>query len=198
MNDYYPFINLPLGYGFDALEPFIDAKTMYLHHDRHLKAYIDNLNKALKTRPGLRCMSLEELTKVREQEVSRNAGGVYNHRFFFNGIAPEGRGRPMGKLGAAIERDFGSFGGFTDKFSEAAMSVFGSGYAWLVLGRGGLKIVTTPNQETPLIQGLRPVLNIDVWEHAYYLKHYNVRKDCIEDWRRVVNWRQAEKNFNGR
>ena len=129
--------------------------------------------------------------------VLNNAGGVYNHRFYFDILAnPSGR-RPVGKLAEAIDRDLGGLEEFNKAFKKAALSVFGSGYAWLVSYKGSLKIVTTPNQNTTLGMDLKPVINIDVWEHAYYLKHYNVRADYIDDWFNIINWEKAEQNYQG-
>ena len=201
-NDYYPFVNLPLPYDYDALEPFIDEKTMHLHHDKHLQTYINNLNEALKNRPSLQKLSLEQLIRNAYKlpanlrtPIRNNAGGVYNHRFYFNGLANPTDARPVGKLAAAIDRQFGSFEQFEARFKEAALGVFGSGYAWLVYGRCGLQIVTSPNQNSPIEFGFCPILTIDVWEHAYYLKHYNMRADSIDDWKRLINWEQAEQNY---
>ncbi len=200
-NDYYPFINLPLPYDYDALEPYIDTKTMQLHHDRHLQTYIDNLNAVLKENPRLQKFSLEQLIRgahrlPRELQtrVRNNAGGVYNHRFFFENMTPSSQ-EPSGVLADAVDRTFGGPEAFEKKFTEAALSVFGSGYAWLVSDRGRLRIITSPNQNTPLEEGLCPILNLDVWEHAYYLKHYNRRADYIPDWFNVVNWDRAEDNY---
>ena len=201
-NEYYPFVNLPLPYAYDALEPFIDAKTMMLHHDRHLQTYIDNLNNALKDRPGLQELSLEQLicnaSRMHDDvqsTIRNNAGGVYNHRFYFDLLTNPAKREPQGGLRQAIDSNFGGFSEFREAFKKAALSVFGSGYAWLVCDNGTLVIVTTPNQNNPLECGMCPILTIDVWEHAYYLKHYNVRADYIEDWFSVVNWEQAQCNF---
>lgn len=201
--DHYPFENTPLPYAYNALEPYIDDKTMHLHHDRHLQTYIDNLNAALSTQPQLQNMTLEQLILMAPGlpenvgvPVSRNAGGVYNHRFYFNGMSPSSSRNPLSPLSRAIDQTFGGFNAFKDKFTAAALSVFGSGYAWLVLSeQGKLSIITTPNQDTPLPRGLCPILNIDVWEHAYYLKHYNKRGDYIADWYNVVNWAKAEERY---
>lgn len=201
-NAYYPFVNLPLPFPNDALEPFIDEKTMMLHHDRHLQTYIDNLNVLLQNRPWLQKRSLTELIQTASQlpaelqaPLRNNAGGVYNHRFYFDLLAKPVGAAPSGALLTAIDRDFGSFDRFQEIFKKAAMSVFGSGYAWLAAADGRLRIITTANQNTPLEHGLCPVLAVDVWEHAYYLKHYNLRADYLDDWYRVVNWPRAEKNF---
>ena len=209
MNDYFPFVNLPLPYSYDALEPYIDTLTMHLHHDRHLKTYVDNLNAALKGQPALQKLSLEELVtfadrlpKDTKAAVKNNAGGVYNHRFYFDSISPAGTRVPVGKLAAGIDKYYGSFDGFLKAFKSAALSVFGSGYAWLCVkqpGRSGvpgsLTIITTPNQDTPLTMRLCPLLNVDVWEHAYYLKHYNLRASYIENWFHVINWDVAEGRY---
>jgi len=201
-NDHYPFINLPLHYPYDALEPFIDVKTMELHHERHLQTYINNLNEVLKTRPQLQKLSLTQLIRSaprlpRELQtaIRNNAGGVYNHRFFFDGLENSSARQPSGSLAAAIDSRFGSYDNFRELFKTAALSVFGSGYAWLTADRGRLSIVTSPNQNSPIEQGLCPILAIDVWEHSYYLKHYNVRADYISDWLNVINWEMAEKNY---
>lgn len=201
-NEYYPFTNLPLPYDYNAMEPYIDEKTMRLHHDRHLQTYIDNLNRILEENPDLQKLSLRELILSVPRlpypvqlGVLNNAGGVYNHRFYFDILANPAKQQPERKLAEAIARDFGGIEAFCREFKKAALSVFGSGYAWLVSDRGSLKIVTTPNQNTTLSMGLCPIINIDVWEHAYYLKHYNVRADYIEDWFRILNWEKAEENF---
>lgn len=203
MTDRYPFENTPLPYAYDALEPYIDAKTMRLHHDRHLQGYIDNLNAALKDRPGLQHLNLEQLIcnagrfpAAVGTPVARNAGGVYNHLFFFEGMCPKGAPQPAGALADRINRDFGTFDGFREKCKAAALSVFGSGYAWLAAERGGrLRVVTSANQDTPLTMGICPVISLDVWEHAYYLKHYNKRGDYADDWFRVADWRKAEERY---
>ena len=201
MKSHYPFENTPLPYAYDALEPYIDEKTMQLHHDRHLKTYIDNLNNILKKYPQFQTLTLEQLIRATGQmpgkdcvAIFRNAGGVYNHRFFFNGICPAGNQEPGGALAVAIVRRFGSLNAFREKFTETALSVFGSGYVWLVNGKQGLCLVTTVNQEIPA-RVVIPLLNLDVWEHAYYLKHYNKRADYISDWWNVVNWGLAEQKY---
>ena len=201
-NQYYPFVNLPLPYAYDAMEPYIDAETMYLHHDRHLQTYINNLNAVLRDNPRLQKLSLEALIRSAgrlpgsvQTSVRNNAGGVYNHRLFFEGLVNPSPDEPTGRPAELIRRQYGSVDGFLGALREAALSVFGSGYAWLVYNGRGLKIVTTPNQNTPLEEGLCPVLNLDVWEHAYYLKHYNLRADYITDWTNVINWDAAERNL---
>ena len=203
MQEYYKFINEPLPYSYKAMEPFIDIQTMYLHHDKHLQTYVDNLNKALRDYPFLQTFTLEQLlcnlesmpVEIRTQ-IRNNAGGVYNHRFYFNGLSKEHGQKPQGNLAEELNRQFGSYEKFREEFTGAALSVFGSGYAWLVTdGQGRLKILTTANQDTPLAGNLAPVLVIDVWDHAYYLKHFNVRADYIKDWFEVVNWRFSEEQY---
>ena len=203
-NNHYPFINTPLPYSYDALEPFIDEETMYLHHDRHLQTYIDNLNRFLEENPSLQKFSLEELLTIwrrlpchLQTPLRNSAGGVYNHRFYFDSMTPPGSSCSALRLFKAMSCQFGSPENFRAQFKEAALSVFGSGYAWLVLDRGCLKIVTSANQNTPFIRSRTLILNIDVWEHAYYLKHYNLRADYIDDWFRVVNWGMAENQYTG-
>lgn len=186
MNNLYPFINTPLPYSYDAMDPYIDTKTMWLHHNRHLQAYIDNLNMLLKNLPELQKWPLEKLlTEYHELPVElqtpirNNAGGIYNHRFFFNELA---RQFPRKDIIAF----YGSVEYFKTVFKRAALSVFGSGYVWLVSEGPIPRIITTANQDVPDLKTVHPLLNLDVWEHAYYLKHYNVRADYIEDWFRIV------------
>ncbi len=201
-NDCYPFINFPLPYAPDALEPFIDTKTMTLHHDRHLQTYIDNLNKALSSCPRLQTWSLcrllchlPQIPHSLQETIRRNAGGVYNHRLYFELLQSPSANPPQGALTLAIQKKFWSLEQFQLQFQEAALSVFGSGYAWLVIKQNQLEIVTTANQNTPLEYGLYPLLVIDVWEHAYYLKHYNQRSAYIDDWFQVINWEAAENRY---
>lgn len=201
-NSCYPFVNLPLPYEYDALEPYIDEKTMHLHHDRHLQTYIDNLNTVLKNEPALQKMSLEQLIrnagkfpKRIQTAVANNAGGVYNHRFFFQGLTPSSDAACAPEFIQEISCCFDSLENFCDIFKKAALSVFGSGYAWLVYGRCGLRIMTTANQNSPVEQGFRPLIALDVWEHAYYLKYCNMRSDYIDNWFKIINWEEAENNF---
>lgn len=202
-NEYYPFVNLPLPYDYSAMEPYIDAKTMMLHHDGHLQAYINNLNDILKNYPRLQRLSLEELIKYAARLprrlrdiVSNNAGGVYNHRMYFDTLKNPSDKEPAGRLKNLIDQQYGGTFNLLMEMKKAAMSVFGSGYAWLALDHGRLRIVTTPNQNSPVAYGYCPILPIDVWEHAYYLKHYNMRADYIDDWMKVINWDRAERNYN--
>lgn len=186
--DTYPFELPPLSYPYEALEPYIDAKTMHLHHDRHFATYVANLNKALEPYPKLQCLTLFQiltrpgiLPKDARTVILRNAGGVYNHYLYFEKIGPPcSATRPTGKLAEDIDRTFGSFEKFKGAFSQNAAGVFGSGWTYLVRLRNGvLAIVNTPNQETPLPSGACVIMLIDVWEHAYYLKYKNARNDYI-------------------
>jgi len=199
MNEHYPFENPPLPYAYDAMEPYIDTLTMHLHHDRHLQTYVDNLNKALKDYPAYHSWPLEKLLNntnrlpaAIQTPVRHNGGGVYNHIFYFNGLSNTGTRHQAGPLYNAIVRDFGSVDAFYKAFKDAALAVFGSGYAWLVADKNGkLSIVELANQDTPIAKGLCPVAAIDVWEHAYYLKHYNERAAYIDDWFNVADWSRA-------
>ncbi len=203
MSNHYKFINTPLPYSFGAMEPYIDEKTMYLHHDKHLQTYVDNLNNTLGKYPEYQSWTLEQLIvnvpclpEEIQADIKNNAGGVFNHQFYFANMSNPNPSQPVGFLNKAINSEFGGYAPFGDLFKAAALSVFGSGYAWLVVNAAGhLGIITTANQDTPLEMGLFPILNIDVWEHAYYLKHYNVRADYIDDWFHVVNWNNANQNY---
>jgi Fe-Mn family superoxide dismutase len=190
-----PFVVPPLPYAFDALEPYLDARTMELHHDKHHGAYVANLNKAIAPFPELGKKSIEELlagldtvpesirTAVRNQ-----GGGHYNHTLFWQMLKKDA-GEPQGALAAAVDKSFGGFSAFKDKFTEAAAKVFGSGWAWMVLGPNQqLSIESTPNQDSPVSQGKRPLLGIDVWEHAYYLKYQNRRAEYVAAFFHVINW----------
>ena len=190
-----PFTLPPLPYAFDALEPHIDARTMEIHHDRHHKAYVDNLNKAIADAADLGKKSIEDLVKdlnsVPEKirgGVRNNGGGHYNHSLFWQMMKKGGGGEPKGELAKAIDTVFGGFNAFKDGFGKAGLGQFGSGWAWLVSSAGKLAIQATANQDNPLTQGAQPLLGIDVWEHAYYLKYQNKRADYIAAWWNVVNW----------
>lgn len=200
----YKFELMPLPYVYDALEPFIDEETMRIHHDKHLGAYVDKLNSALEGYPALQGLSLQQLLKCPDSiplkirtAVVNNGGGVYNHNFFFNTLKPHVEGNmPSGSLAQAIDKEYGCFESFKKKFKEQALAVFGSGYLWLVGdSAGGLRLVKTANQDTPITYGYCPILPIDVWEHAYYLKHQNRRDEYIDDWWNVVNWAKADKYY---
>ena len=195
MSQTYPFQLMPLPYAANALEPHIDTKTMQLHHGRHLNTYVVNLNSALEDCPALQSCTLRQLLRARDIAVQRNAGGVFNHEFFFNGLIPGGR-PPTGLLAERIQRRYGSAAGFQAQFKAKALELFGSGYTWLCCNRRGqLCIVNTHCQDTPLSLGLRPLACIDVWEHAYYLKHYNVRADYVDDWFRVADFARASRLY---
>jgi superoxide dismutase, Fe-Mn family len=192
----------PLPYSFDALEPYIDAKTMEIHHDKHHGAYVTNLNKALEGHPELQAKSLDDLLKNLDavpenirMAVRNNAGGDWNHTLFWPLMKKGGGGEPKGDLAAAINSSFGSFAGFKDKFKAAGLGRFGSGWAWLVVKDGKLVIDSTPNQDTPYFLSAKAVIGIDVWEHAYYLKYQNVRGDYIDAWWNVVNWDKAAELY---
>jgi len=192
--------NLP--YGFDALEPHIDAQTMQIHHGKHHAAYVNNLNAALDKHAELHQKSLESLladiNKVPEDirtAVRNNGGGHANHSMFWTIMTPKGGGEPKGKLGDALKKTFGDFAKFKEQFTQAAMTRFGSGWAWLTLTKGKLEISSTANQDNPLMDGKQPVMGLDVWEHAYYLKYQNRRPDYIAAWWNVVNWAEVGKRY---
>ncbi|MCY3782584.1 MAG: superoxide dismutase [Chloroflexi bacterium] len=195
----------PLPYAFDALEPHIDARTMEIHHDRHHATYIMNANNALADHPDLAAMSAEDLisnlSAVPEgirTAVRNNAGGHANHSLFWTVLGPGG-GAPSGALAAAIDSAFGSLDAFKEEFAQAATTRFGSGWAWLVKqADGSLAVTSTPNQDSPLMDGSgTPILGLDVWEHAYYLNYQNKRPDYIAAWWNVVNWDEAARRFGG-
>ncbi|MCH8528234.1 MAG: superoxide dismutase [Kiritimatiellae bacterium] len=200
-----------LPYDYDALEPAIDAETMRIHHGRHHAGYVNNLKTALEEIPGATSMEgllrdIPLLPESLQTTVRNNGGGHWNHDLFWTIMAPPGQGgggQPGGPLAARIQSDFGSFKAFTERFSQAAAGVFGSGWAWLILNRQGrLAVTSTPNQDNPLMRGLvpdeelgTPVLGLDVWEHAYYLHYQNRRGDYISNWWKVVNWNAVGEKF---
>lgn len=193
-----------LGYSFDALEPHIDARTMELHHDKHHATYVSKLNEALEGHDDLAKMDIVELIsnldKVPEDirtAVRNNGGGHANHSFFWDIMSPDGGGQPDGELAKAIDQTFGGFEDFKTKFKELALGVFGSGWAWLVMADGKLELRATGRQDSTVMDGKDepPLLGLDVWEHAYYLKYQNRRPDYIDAWWNVVKWRQVEKYF---
>lgn len=200
----------PLPYPNNALEPHIDAMTMEIHHDRHHKAYVDNVNKAIAGNTALESKSIDDLMKALSSSVPdaikgpvrNNGGGHWNHSFFWRIIGPKAGGAPSGKLGDDIKSTFGSFDDFKNKFETAGVSRFGSGWAWLVVNNGKLEIGSTANQDNPLmgkaIAGIdgTPVLGVDVWEHAYYLKYQNKRADYLKAFWNVVNWNEVAKNYD--
>jgi Fe-Mn family superoxide dismutase len=194
----------PLAYAYNALEPHIDARTMEIHHTKHHQAYINNVNNAIKGKADLESKSVEELISninaVPEDirnVVRNNAGGHANHTFFWTIIGPNAGGQPKALVAAAINQAFGSFDAFKEKFAQAATSRFGSGWAWVSVAKDGkLEISSTPNQDSPLMEGKTPILGIDVWEHAYYLHYQNRRPDYIAAFWNVVNWTEVEKRFS--
>lgn len=193
----------PLPYPYDALEPFIDELTMKIHHDKHHAAYINNLNVGLEKHPELADRSLEwflsnlhEVPEDLRSLIRNHGGGTWNHNLFWEIMAPQAGGSPKGVLAEAIELSFGNFGNFKVEFEKAANGRFGSGWAWLVKGVDGLSILSTPNQDNPLSEGLHPILGLDVWEHAYYLKYQNRRADYVGNWWNVVNWDEVGRRYS--
>ena len=194
----------PLPYAFDALEPYIDKQTMEIHHDKHHGAYVTNLNKALEQAPALQDKPIETLLAdncsiVPEQiqtAVRNNGGGHANHSMFWTILAPNAGGNPTGNVAQAINSTFGSFDQFKEKFNAAATTRFGPGWAWLVKNSKGIQIVSSANQDSPIMEANFPVMGLDVWEHAYYLKYQNRRPEYIAAWWNVVNWAEIEKRFN--
>jgi Fe-Mn family superoxide dismutase len=197
-----PFKLPALPYAFDALEPHIDAKTMEIHHDRHHQAYVTNLNKAVMGNADLSAKSVEELVRHLDDvpetvrtAVRNNGGGHYNHSLFWRLMKKSGGGQPKGALAKAIDAKFGGFDKFKTDFSDAAMKVFGSGWAWLILDEKELKVVSSPNQDVPLSHSKHPLLGLDVWEHAYYLKYQNKRVDYVAAFFNVINWDLVAERF---
>jgi superoxide dismutase, Fe-Mn family len=189
-------------YAVDALEPFIDAQTMTIHHDKHHQAYVTNLNAAIEKHPELAGKSLEDLlmdlNAVPEDirtAVRNNGGGTWNHNMFWEIMAPNAGGAPKGELAKALESTFGSFDAFKAEMEKAGMGRFGSGWAWLVKKGNGLAIVSTANQDNPMSEGMTPVMGVDVWEHAYYLKYQNRRAEYLTNWWNVVNWDAVSARF---
>ncbi len=194
----------PLPYPYEALEPYIDTETMHLHHDKHHQAYVTNLNNAMQSQSGqLASYSVEDLLRNISQvpdsirtAVQNNGGGHANHSMFWQLMKPNGGGAPTGELASAIDQAFGSFDQFKDTFNKAGLGRFGSGWAWLVLNQSGqLQVISTANQDSPLMTGQYPVMGNDVWEHAYYLKYKNVRADYLNAWWNVVNWDEVARRY---
>lgn len=192
----------PLPYAFDALEPYIDAQTMEIHHDKHHAAYVKNLNAALEKHPELSNKSLDELASNPNSlpediraAVRNNGGGHFNHTLFWSLMSPNGGGEPKGPLAQAIGSAFGSFASFKENFEKAAVGRFGSGWAWLGMQNGKLAVISMPNQDVPMLEGMVPILGIDVWEHAYYLKYQNRRPEYVSNWWNVVNWEEADRRY---
>ena len=192
-----------LPYGFDALEPSIDAQTMQIHHGKHHQAYVNNLNAALEKAPEVQDKPLEELLanlntvpEAVRGAVRNNGGGHWNHSFFWQIMAPNAGGEPSGALAAAIDRVFGGFAKLKEQFNAAGVGRFGSGWAWLLRDGNGLAITSSPNQDNPLMDGKpAPILGNDVWEHAYYLKYQNRRPDYVAAWWNVVNWNEVARRY---
>ena len=194
----------PLPYAFDALEPHIDKQTMEIHHDKHHGAYVTNLNKALESVPALKDKPIEALLadncSILPEEirtpVRNNGGGHINHSMFWQIMAPNAGGAPIGNVAQAINAAFGGFDQFKEKFNAAGIGRFGSGWAWLVKNSKGVQIISTANQDSPVMEGNFPIFGIDVWEHAYYLKYQNRRPEYLGAWWSVANWPEIEKRFN--
>lgn len=196
----YTLPDLP--YAYDALEPYFDEETMHLHHDKHHNTYVTNLNAAIEKHPELGEKTVEELISDLsaipadiKTAVQNNGGGHANHSFFWEILAPNAGGEPTGAIKSAIDETFGSFDALKTEFKTAATGRFGSGWAWLVLNDGKLEITSTANQDSPLSEGKTPVLGLDVWEHAYYLKYKNVRPDYIDAFWNLVNWEKVNEHF---
>ncbi|MCH0383632.1 superoxide dismutase, partial [Enterococcus faecium] len=196
----YTLPDLP--YAYDALEPYIDEETMHLHHDKHHNTYVTNLNAAIEKYPELGEKTIEELLSDMDAiptdiktAVRNNGGGHANHSFFWEIMAPNAGGEPTGEIKEAINEAFGDFSSFKEEFKKAAAGRFGSGWAWLVMENGKLAITSTANQDSPLMEGKTPILGLDVWEHAYYLKYKNVRPDYIAAFWNVINWDEVNKRF---
>ena len=191
-----------LPYAHDALEPTIDAKTMEIHHGKHHQAYVDNLNKALEGTPWADrdvldvIQNLDAIPEDKRAAVRNNGGGHANHSLFWEIMGPDGGGEPSGELGAAISDTFGSFSDLQAQVNDAAVKRFGSGWSWLVWDGTGLAVLSTPNQDSPLMEGKTPILGIDVWEHAYYLKYQNRRPDYLASWWDVVNWGEVARRYD--
>lgn len=204
LKNYIMSFELPkLPYALDALEPNIDAETMEIHHGRHHKAYTDNLNNAI-AGTDLEGKSIEDILKnldMNNKPVRNNGGGYFNHNLFWKVMSPNGGGKPSGDLAKAIDDAFGSFDAFKEKFSTAAKTQFGSGWAWLCVHKGGkVEVSATPNQDNPLMPGTGcegyPILGLDVWEHAYYLKYQNKRPDYVSAFWNVINWDEVQANYD--
>ena len=200
-----PFQLNPLPYAYDALEPYIDTQTMQIHHDKHHAAYVTNLNAGVEKHPELSGKSLDtllmDLNAVPEdiRTVVRNhGGGTWNHDLFWQVMAPKSGGEPKGELAKAIDTAYGSFANFKIEFEKAAIGRFGSGWAWLVRKGSGLVVVSTANQDNPISEGLVPLLAIDVWEHAYYLKYQNRRAEYVSSWWNVVNWAEVLRRYSAK
>jgi Fe-Mn family superoxide dismutase len=193
----------PLPYDYSALEPHIDTQTMQIHHDKHHAAYVNNLNAAIEGQSALQSATIEEiLSNINDvpesirQAVINNGGGHANHTMFWEIMGPNGGGAPSGALAEAINKAFGDFDSLKAKVNDAGVKRFGSGWSWLVADQGGnLQVISTANQDSPIMQGLTPILGVDVWEHAYYLRYQNLRPKYLEAWWNTVNWAEVAKRF---
>jgi len=192
----------PLPYAFDALEPHIDAKTMEIHHDKHHATYVNKLNEATASHPDLQAKPVEDLLRgidqVPEQirgAVRNHGGGHANHSLFWQIMGPNAGGNPSGELADALQQAFGSFESFKEKLTNAAANQFGSGWGWLVVSGGKLDVIARPNQDSPLMEGKTPILGVDVWEHAYYLRYQNRRPDYLAAWWNTINWPEVAKRY---
>jgi Fe-Mn family superoxide dismutase len=202
-DEVYPFVVQPLAYEMDALMPVLGDDTLRFHHDKHYQTYVDNLNGILADYPELQKLSLKELlTRIKEfpaatqTGIRNNGGGVFNHQLYFDSLKPPVGQMPEGALVAALERDFGSYNAWKEEMKQAAVSQFGSGWAWLVADdEGFLEIVKTANQDVPDFTVFTPLLLVDVWEHAYYLQYQNRRADYVEGWFRLINWKKVGKRY---
>ena len=197
-----PYELPPLPYPKEALEPHIDAQTMEIHHDKHHATYVTNLNKALENSPELSSKPVEELIadlnavpEAARTAVRNNGGGHANHSFFWKLMAADGGGEPTGAIAEAITEAFGGFEALKEKINTAGAGRFGSGWSWLVVKGGKLEVMSTPNQDSPLMEGIQPVLGVDVWEHAYYLKYQNKRPDYLKAWWNTINWDAVNENY---
>ncbi len=191
-----------LPYAYEALEPYIDSQTMHLHHDKHHQAYVDNFKAALEKAPEFKDKDpieiLKNIQKVPETvrtAIQNNGGGHVNHSMFWAIMGPNAGGPPTGAIADAIKKSFGDFAQFQEKFNDAGVKRFGSGWAWLVQGKNGVEIISTANQDSPYMQGAYPIMGNDVWEHAYYLKYQNRRAEYLKAWWNVVNWNEVNKRF---
>lgn len=202
----YPFVVRPLPYEYDALSPVLDEETLCFHHDKHYKTYVDNLNNILADYPELQQKSLKELLiDLEELPVSarvgirNNGGGVFNHELYFDSMKSPAGQEPVGELAEAINRDFGSYKQWQEQMKQAAVSKFGSGWAWLLADKSGkLSIMQTANQDVPDLLEYTPIFLVDVWEHAYYLQYQNRRADYVDGWFSLINWRKAQKRYEER
>ena len=202
-DEIYPFVVKPLPYEYDALTPVLDANTMHFHHDRHYKAYIDQLNSILADYPQLQKMSLHELLSEPEKlpaaaqiPILNQGGGVYNHELYFDGMKSPAGQEPSGSLMEALERDFGSYAQWKEKMKQAAVSKFGSGWAWLLADANGiLRIHQSANQDVPDLKIDTPILLVDVWEHAYYIQYQNRRAEYVDGWFSLINWKKAGRRY---